>query len=99
MNAYLIRKPIITEKSLTLANRDNTFTFLVDRTATKEQIRSAIEVLFKVNVIKICTVLNAPEIKRTGKKRVTTKSAKEKKAMVTLKSGQTIDLFDVGGQN
>lgn len=98
MNAYVIRKPVITEKSLAQANKDNTFTFLVERGATKEQVKTAVETLFNVSVVRVRTILNAPEVKRTGRKRVTTHSAKEKKALVTLKAGQTISLFDVGGQ-
>lgn len=98
MKAYTIRKPVITEKSLDLANKNNTFTFLVDRVATKQQIKAAVEHFFGVDVVRIRTILTAADTKRTGRRRLSAKSAKEKKALVTLKEGQTIDLFDIGGQ-
>jgi len=45
-------------------------------------------------VEKIRTIVNQRELKRTGKKRMTVKLGKTKKALVTLISGQSIDLFD-----
>lgn len=95
MNAYTIVKPIITEKALTLANQKNTYTFQVSRSATKHQIKEAIEQLFPVQVVSIRTVSNQPEVKRTGKRRMQTTSGKVKKALVTLKAGDEINLFDI----
>lgn len=95
MNPYIVIKPVITEKSLRLANVDNTYTFEVQTTANKDQVREAVEKLFSVDVADIRTVVNQKESKRTGKKRMTVTSGKTKKALVTLKKGQSIDLFDV----
>ncbi|MBP7700644.1 50S ribosomal protein L23 [Candidatus Woesebacteria bacterium] len=94
MNPYIVIKPVITEKSLRLANSENTYVFEVQMTSNKNQIKEAIEKLFAVSVEKIRTIVNQKEIKRTGKKRVSVSTGKTKKALVTLKSGQSIDLFD-----
>lgn len=94
MNPYTIIKPVITEKSLRLANNENTYVFEVQMTANKNQIREAIEKLFEVKVDRVRTIVKYKELKRTGKKRMTVKKGKTKKALVTLKEGQSIDLFD-----
>ncbi len=94
MNPYIVIKPVITEKSLRLANSENTYIFEVQMTSNKNQIRESIEKLFAVNVEKIRTIVSHRELKRTGKKRMTVRTGKTKKALVTLKSGQSIDLFD-----
>ncbi len=95
MNAYTIVKPIITEKSLSLANKKNTYTFQVSRSANKHQISEAIEELFPVKVVRVRTVTNQPEVKKTGKRRLLTSAGKVKKALVTLKPGDEINLFDI----
>jgi len=95
MNPYIITKPVITEKSLRLANEENTFVFEVQMTANKNQVREAVEKLFKVDVIRVRTIVKYRELKRTGKKRSVSKLGKKKKALVTLKEGQSIDLFDM----
>ena len=94
MNPYIVIKPIITEKSVRLANTVNTYTFEVQTTANKNQVAESIEKLFGVDVIRTRTVVNQKETKRTGKKRMKVTTGKTKKALVTLKSGQSIDLFD-----
>lgn len=95
MNPYIVVKPIVTEKSLRLANTENTYVFEVQMTSNKNQIKEAIEKLFAVKVEKIRTIVNQRELKRTGKKRMTVRTGKTKKALVTLISGQSIDLFDI----
>lgn len=95
MNPYIVIKPVITEKSLRLANTNNTYTFVVQTTSNKDQIKESVEKLFSVNVVSIRTVTNQKEKSRTGKKRMSVITGKTKKAFITLKEGQTIDLFDV----
>lgn len=95
MNPYTVIKPIITEKSLRLASVDNTYTFLVQTNATKGQIEETITKLFAVEVETIRTIVNQKEKRRTGKRRLAATTAKAKKALVTLKQGHTIDLFDL----
>lgn len=97
MSIYVIKKPVITEKSLKLANEQNTYVFEVDRSANKSLIKQVIEDQFGVNVLAVNTVMRAKSKKRAGKKRTTVAIAKTKKALVKLKKGETIDLFDIGG--
>lgn len=98
MNPYIVIKPVITEKSLRLANTTNTYTFVVQTTANKDQIKETVEKLFVVAVDSIRTIVNQKEIKRTGKRRKSVTTGKTKKALVTLKEGHAIDLFDTSEQ-
>lgn len=95
MNPYIVIKPVITEKSVRLANENNTYTFVVQTTANKNQISDSVEQLYSVDVVRIRTVVNQKETKRTGKRRTAVTTGKTKKALVTLKKGQSIDLFDI----
>jgi large subunit ribosomal protein L23 len=99
MNPYIIKKPLITEKSITLAQTENKYTFVVDRLANKDQIRVAIEEMFKVKIIAINTIRSYRAKKTTGRKRLKTVMANTKKAIVKLKKGQTIDLFELSGSD
>lgn len=91
----IIIKPIITEKSMKQA-ATGAFTFLVATEANKAQIRKAVESMFKVTVIKIATMMTRGRSYRTGARRVEATRQPLKKALVTLKEGQTIALFDLG---
>jgi len=88
--AYVIKKPIITEKS-TDATEDSKYTFLVDRTATKDDIKKAVGHLYGVKVASVSTQV------RKGKRRRLRHGYSEqkvtKKAVVTLAGGATIELF------
>ena len=84
-----IRNPIITEKATILSDQNKTV-FKVHEKANKKTIKKNIEKLFKVNVIKVNIINSKPKAKlRQGKK-----SFKKgyKKAIITLKKGQSIDL-------
>ncbi len=94
MNYRILKQPVISEKSIGLANRENTYTFIVELKANKNQIKEAIEQLFAVEVIRVNTTTRAAEVKQTGRRRLPKKLSKVKKAMVTLKEGDTIELFD-----
>jgi large subunit ribosomal protein L23 len=99
MNPYIIKKPIVTEKSLALANSVNIYTFEVDVDASKHQVKEAVEGLFAVSVTRIRTIIDKPVSKRTGRRRrMLTPQGKVKRALVTLKEGNSIALFEVGGE-
>ncbi len=99
MNTFVIKQPVITEKTLWLASSANTYTFEVARTASKTQVQQAIEHLYKVEVTSVNTVLGHRSQKATGRKRIKRVQNSTKKALVTLKAGQNIALFDItGGQ-
>ena len=87
-----IIKPIITEKTLRLA-KNNQYTFSVSLSASKSTVKQAIEDLFEVTVLKV-NIVNLPgKIRRSGKKRLASKTADRKKAITTLKPGDTIESF------
>ncbi len=89
----VIIQPVVSEKSYDLIERGNTYTFVVDRRARKEEIRRAVEVLFDVRVLKVNTLNRKGKRKRT---RFTVgKRADTKRAMVTLPIGQTVDIFGI----
>lgn len=85
----IIRFPVITEKS-TLAQEAGKFTFQVDVAATKDQVKQAVEKIFQVKVKKV-NILNR-QGKVTRFKGIQGKQVRSKKAIVTLESGQTIDV-------
>ncbi|MEQ8176156.1 MAG: 50S ribosomal protein L23 [Syntrophomonadaceae bacterium] len=87
----IILKPIVTEKSMNLL-ADNKYTFLVDKKANKTEIKSAIESIFKVKVENVNTMIIKGKPKRMG--RFEGKRPDRKKAVVTLKAGQKIRIFD-----
>lgn len=85
----IIIAPVITEKSAMNAEK-NIFTFKVAKTATKTEIKWAIEKAFNVNVVKVNTLNTKPKDKRVGK--YTGKTKTYKKAIITLAEGQTIEI-------
>lgn len=87
----IIIKPVVTEKSFSLLE-DNKYTFIVDKRATKTEIKSAVEEIFKVSVLGVNTINVKGKPKRVG--RNAGYKADRKKAVVTLKPGNKIPLFD-----
>ena len=84
-----IIRPIITEKATILSEQNKTV-FKVHENANKSTIKKNIEKLFKVNVVKVNIINKKAKIKiRQGKKSYKTGY---KKAIITLKKGQSIDL-------
>lgn len=90
----ILIRPKITEKSMIQA-QSGKFTFIVNLEANKDQIRKIVETQFKVNVINVSTIKIKGKAKRFGKKRSITQLPNYKKAIVELKKGQKIDLFDI----
>jgi len=88
----IIKGPIITEKLDQAREELHKYSFLVDKRANKTEIRHAIEKLFKVNVVEVRTSIHRGKKKRVG--RSTGQRPNWKRALVTLKEGQTIDLFE-----
>lgn len=88
--ADLIIKPIVTEKA-TLQLEDNKYVFDVRPQATKPEIKAAIEMLFDVKVTRVNTARMPRKSKRVGK--FAGFKAQVKRAIVTLKDGDSIQLF------
>ena len=84
-----IVSPVITEKATTLSEL-NKMVFRVHKSASKNSIKKSIEKIFKVNVIKINTINLRGKTKLVRGKKSSRPSYK--KAIVTLKKGQSIDL-------
>jgi large subunit ribosomal protein L23 len=85
----IILSPVITEKSTNLSGL-NKITFKVSKAASKTLIKKSIEKLYKVNVIKVNTLLSKDRFK-TVRGKIAKKSG-YKKAIITLKEGQSIDI-------
>jgi large subunit ribosomal protein L23 len=84
-----ILSPVITEKS-TAASEHNQVVFKVPLSATKPEIKAAIEGLFKVKVMAVNTITTKGKVKRF--KGFVSKRTDVKKAVVTLAEGQSIDV-------
>jgi len=90
MNLYdSILNPVVTEKATNLSEM-NKVVFKVNRSANKRSVKKSIEKIFKVNVVKINIINKQSRFKITRGKKV--KIQGYKKAIVTLKKGQNIDL-------
>ena len=85
----IILAPVITEKSM-LDRSNNVYTFKVVKTASKDEIKKAVEDAFKVQVAKVNTLNTKAKRRRVGKYAGKTKTYK--KAIVTLKDGSSIEL-------
>lgn len=97
MNPHVVKRPVITEKSVHSAAAENTYTFEVQRNAHKNQIAEAVAEMYGVTVESVRTVMRQPKATRTGRKRMQAIQPRTKKALVTLKKGDNITLFDKGG--
>ena len=84
-----IRNPIITEKATVLSEQNKTV-FKVNKNANKKMIKKNIEKIFKVNVIKV-NIINKKTKRKIKQGKLSTKTG-YKKAIITLKKGQSIDL-------
>ena len=84
-----ILSPLVTEKTTNLSEQ-NKIVFKVPNTANKKNLKTNIEKIFKVNVTKINIINKQNRTKLTRGKKV--KVAGFKKAIITLKKGQSIDL-------
>ncbi len=87
----IIKRPIITEKTMLLVENNNKYTFSVDKRANKIQIARAIEELFKVKVVKVNKINTTPKLKRVGQH--TGFKINVTKAIVTLAEGDKIEMF------
>lgn len=90
----IIHRPVITEKSLTMAST-GWYTFAAACEAGKNEIKKEIEFLYGVNVTAVRSMHEHGKTRRVGKSMRTIRKPDWKKAMVQLKKGQRIDAFDV----
>ncbi len=95
MSQTIIIKPVVTEKSMQSTNPAK-FTFMVAQSATKTEIKKAINDAFKVNVVSISTSKIKGKRKRIGTRRIEVYETFSKKATIMLKKGERISLFESG---
>lgn len=86
----IVKRPVVTEKSTSMQQLRNQFTFEVATGANKIEVRKAIETLFSVKVVKVNMVPMRGKAKRMFGRPGETKPWK--KAVVTLKKGDSIDI-------
>jgi large subunit ribosomal protein L23 len=87
-------QPVISEKSYRLA-QDGIYTFYVDSNVSKPSIADAVSKQFKVTVTNVRTVTIPGKRVRFGKTRISGRRSDKKKALVTLKDGDKISIFEV----
>ena len=92
----IIRRPIISEKSINLRETLNQVTFEVSRSANKIEIRRAVESLLEAKVASVNTMVVRGKVKRMGK--YSGRRPNWKKAIVTLLDGESIEALDLVGQ-
>ncbi|MCF7809082.1 MAG: 50S ribosomal protein L23 [Candidatus Marinimicrobia bacterium] len=99
MNQNIILAPVLSEKSATYQETERKYAFKVEQSANKIDIKKAIEARFDVKVEKVATMNMNGKVKRStmrsGGRVIRTEGprASWKKAVVTLKAGESIDFF------
>ncbi len=92
----ILIKPLITEKMTNITAAQGKYGFLVNTDSNKIEIAKAVEKKFNVHVLKIRTISHSGKMKTQFRKsgRFVGKTPSYKKAIVTLKKGETIELFE-----
>ena len=90
----IIIRPVVSEKSYAGLER-NTYTFLVAPKANKTEIKEAIQQIWNVRVTNVNTIVRKGKVKRT--RLSTGKRPDQKRAVVTLIPGDTIEIFEAKG--
>jgi len=92
----VLRRPIETEKSRHMSGKLHQYVFEVDRKATKIQVKEAVETLFDVEVLRVNMIVAPAKRGRRGKagRRTVIRGAEYKKAIVSVRADQTIDVFE-----
>lgn len=87
----VILRPMVTEKGMHRSTRHNAYTFEVNRLASKHDVRRAVEELFNVKVVHVCTINRKGKPRRNRFRNGQTKDWK--KAIVKLDAEHRIDFF------
>ena len=91
----ILRRPVVTEKSNYLASKLNQYVFEVLSEVSREQVKTAVETVFDVDVVRV-NIINLPA-KSTRNSRSRSRAVRKtgyKKAIVTLKQGDRIPVFE-----
>ncbi len=87
-------RPVVTEKSMK-AQEKRQYTVMVDKSATKIDIANAFSVMYSVEIESVNVIPVRKKTRAIGKTKVYTKRKAGKKAIVTIKEGQTLDLMKI----
>ncbi len=90
MNKFLIKNPLVTEKSAELG-KGGKYVFLVDKKATAPEVKKIVEEVYKVNVLRTNVINTKGKTRRLGAS--VGKKSGHKKIIVTLKEGQKLDVL------
>ncbi len=93
----IIKRPVLTEKSNLLSEKNNAYTFIVDKKANKIEIKKAIEKLYNVAVDSVNTMNyggGKKKMKQTSRGISYQRNPLYKKAIVTVAEGDVIDLYE-----
>jgi len=91
----ILRRPLVTEKSSYQSGSLNQFSFVVTDSATRTQVKDAIETLYDVTVKRV-NIINVPakRARSLRSRRMSIRKQGFKKAIVTLADGQTLPIFE-----
>ena len=89
----VIIRPVVSEKSYA-GIEENTYTFLVDKRCNKTEIREAVQAIWNVQVTSVRTLNRKGKVKR--RRYTQGKRPDEKRAIVTLAEGDSIEIFEAG---
>ncbi len=91
----VLRRPLVTEKSNFQSGKLHQYTFEVAGQATKTLVKDAIESLFDVTVVRVNILNTAPKRSRRARsRRLLVRSSGIKKAIITLKEGDTLPIYE-----
>ena len=97
MSQSVIIKPILTEKITDQSEIYNRYGFIIDKKANKIQVKNAIEKMYNVEVVSVNTMNyggGKAKTKYTNKGVITQKPNAYKKALITVKEGDIIDIYE-----
>ena len=91
----VLRRPLVTEKSSYQSGKLNQYSFIVSDSATRKQVKDAIETIYDVTVEHV-NIINTPAKRgrRLRSRRLLVRKPGFKKALVTLAEGQTLPIFE-----
>jgi large subunit ribosomal protein L23 len=91
----VLRRPLVTEKTSYQSGKLNQYSFIVSDSATRKQVKDAVETLYDVTVERV-NIINTPAKRgrRLRSRRLLVRKTGFKKAIITLAEGQTLQIFE-----
>jgi large subunit ribosomal protein L23 len=95
--SQVLIKPVLTEKSVRNTKLDK-YTFIVHENATKIDVKNALKSLYGVKVVSVNILKNLPKYKFGRGRKLIQKRSESRRAIITLKKGETLDLSKLHGE-